>query len=58
MSENQFTAAATAVIPEFEEALKKIDVEIDTNQDPEKLEKERKAIYDAIREVEKTYRAT
>ena len=54
MSENQFTAAATAVIPEFEEALKKIDVEIDTNQDPEKLEKERKAIYDAIREVEKT----
>ena len=28
MSENQFTAAATAVIPEFEEALKKIDVEI------------------------------
>ncbi|MBQ6645381.1 MAG: toxic anion resistance protein [Clostridia bacterium] len=54
MSENQFTAAATAVIPEFEEALKKIDVEIDTKQDPEKLEKERKAIYDAIREVEKT----
>ena len=54
MSENQFTAAATAVIPEFEEALKKINVEIDTNQDPEKQEKERKAIYDAIREVEKT----
>ncbi len=54
MSENQFTATATAVIPEFEEALKKIDVEIDTNQDPEKQEKERKAIYDAIRDVEKT----
>ena len=54
MTENQFTAAAQAVIPEFEEALKKIDVEIDTNQDPEKQEKERQAIYDAIREVEKT----
>ncbi|MBQ3668071.1 MAG: toxic anion resistance protein [Clostridia bacterium] len=54
MTENQFTATAQAVIPEFEEALKKIDVEIDTNQAPEKQEQERKAIYDAIREVEKT----
>ncbi len=55
MSETNFSAAAaTAIIPEFEEALKSIDVEIETNQDPEALAKERKAVYDAIREVEKT----
>ena len=55
MSETNFSAAtATAIVPEFEEALKSIDVEIETNQDPEALAKERKAIYDAIREVEKT----
>ncbi|MBR7041439.1 MAG: toxic anion resistance protein [Clostridia bacterium] len=53
MSEENYSAA-TAIVPEFEAALKSIDVEIDTNQDAEKQEKERRAIYTAIRDVEKT----
>ncbi len=53
MSEESYSAA-TAIVPEFEAALKSIDVEIDTNQDAEKQEKERRAIYNAIRDVEKT----
>ena len=53
MSEENYSAA-TAIVPEFEAALKSIDVEIDTNQDAEKQEKERRAIYNAIRDVEKT----
>ena len=48
------TATATAIVPEFEEALKSINIEIDTAQDPEAVEKDRKSVYDAIREVEKT----
>ena len=47
-------AAAKAIIPEYEEALKSINVEIDTSADPDLLEKERKSVYSAIREVEKT----
>ncbi|MBR4428471.1 MAG: toxic anion resistance protein [Clostridia bacterium] len=53
MSEENYSAA-TAIVPEFEAALKSIDVEIDTNQDAEKQEKERRAIYNAICDVEKT----
>ncbi len=53
MSEENYSAA-TAIVPEFEAALKSIDVEIDTNQDAEKQEKERRSIYNAIRDVEKT----
>ena len=53
MSEESYSAA-TAIVPEFEAALKSIDIEIDTNQDAEKQEKERRAIYNAIRDVEKT----
>ena len=53
MSEESYSAA-TAIVPEFEAALKSIDVEIDTNQDAEKQEKERRSIYNAIRDVEKT----
>ncbi len=47
------TASATAIIPEFEEALKSISVEIDETQDPEQLAKERSKIYSAVREVER-----
>ena len=46
-------ATATAIVPEFEEALKSISVEIDDRQDPEQVEKERKKIYEAVRDVEK-----
>ena len=53
MSEESYSAA-TAIVPEFEAALKSIDIEIDTNQDAEKQEKERRSIYNAIRDVEKT----
>ena len=53
MSEESYSTA-TAIVPEFEAALKSIDVEIDTNQDAEKQEKERRSIYNAIRDVEKT----
>ena len=53
MSEENYSAA-TAIVPEFEAALKSIDIEIDTNQDAEKQEKERRSIYNAIRDVEKT----
>ncbi|MBR4235004.1 MAG: toxic anion resistance protein [Clostridia bacterium] len=54
MADTSYQAAATAIVPEFEEALKSIEVEIDTTQDPEKVEKERSSVYKAIREVEKT----
>ncbi|MCR4577295.1 MAG: toxic anion resistance protein [Clostridiales bacterium] len=54
MADTSYQAAATAIVPEFEEALKNIEVEIDTTQDPEKVEKERSSVYKAIREVEKT----
>ncbi|MBQ6717036.1 MAG: toxic anion resistance protein [Clostridia bacterium] len=47
-------AAATPVIPEFEEALKALDIEIDLNQDAEQVNKERKAVYDAMNDVQKT----
>ena len=53
MADTSYQAAATAIVPEFEEALKSIEVEIDTTQDPEKVEKERSSVYKAIREVEK-----
>lgn len=53
MSETNFATAA-AIVPEFEEALKSIDVEIDTKQDPEKVAKERKSVYEAIKDVTKT----
>ncbi len=46
-------ATAIAIVPEFEEALKSISVEIDDRQDPEQVEKERKKIYEAVRDVEK-----
>ena len=45
--------AATPIIPEFEEALKALNIEIDLNQDAEQVEKERKAIYDAMTDVQK-----
>jgi len=47
------TAYATPIIPEFEEALKALNIEIDTNQDAEQVEKERKAVYDAMTDVQK-----
>ena len=53
MSENTNFATATAVIPEYEEALKNVNIEIDTKQDPEMINKERKAVYDAVRDVDK-----
>ncbi|MCR4621916.1 MAG: toxic anion resistance protein [Clostridiales bacterium] len=53
MSEASYSGA-TAIVPEFEAALKSIDVEIDTTQNAEKQEKERRAVYNAIRDVEKT----
>lgn len=53
MTEANFQTA-TAIVPEFEETLKNLDIEIDANQDPEKLQKERASVYEAIRDVEKT----
>ena len=53
MSESTAYAAATPVIPEFEEALKALNIEIDLNQDAEQVNKERKAIYDAMTDVQK-----
>jgi len=53
MSENRGYQAATAIIPEFEEALKNVNIEIDEKQDPDMVNKERKAVYDAMRDVEK-----
>ena len=53
MSESMSYAAATPIIPEFEEALKALNIEIDLNQDAEQVEKERKAIYDAMTDVQK-----
>ena len=53
MSESTAYAAATPVIPEFEEALKALNIEIDLNQDAEQVDKERKAIYDAMTDVQK-----
>lgn len=45
-------AYATAVVPELEEALKEINIEIDTAQDEDMVGKERKAVYDAMKAVE------
>ncbi len=53
MSESVSYAAATPVIPEFEEALKALNIEIDMNQDAEQVNKERKAVYDAMADVQK-----
>ncbi len=47
------TAYATPIVPEFEEALKALNIEIDMNQDAEQVEKERKAVYDAMTDVQK-----
>ena len=52
MAENM--AMARAIVPEYETALKSIDVEIDTNQDPEAVAKERQAVYEAVQQVAKT----
>ena len=54
MSESTYTATATAIIPEYEEALKSINVEFEPDLDPEQLERERKSVYAAIREVAAT----
>ena len=53
MSESMSYAAATPVIPEFEEALKALNIEIDLNQDADQVSKERKAVYDAMSDVQK-----
>lgn len=53
MSENTDYQAATAVIPEFEEALKNVNIEIDARQDADMVNRERKSVYDAMRDVEK-----
>lgn len=53
MSENTGYQAATAVIPEFEEALKNVNIEIDARQDADMVNRERKSVYDAMRDVEK-----
>lgn len=53
MSESTAYAAATPIIPEFEEALKELNIEIDLNQDADQVNKERKAIYDAMTDVQK-----
>ena len=53
MSESISYAAATPVIPEFEEALKALNIEIDLNQDADQVNKERKAVYDAVTDVQK-----
>ena len=47
------TSYATPIVPEFEEALKALNIEIDMNQDAEQVEKERKAVYDAMTDVQK-----
>ena len=52
MSENTGYQAATAVIPEFEEALKNVNIEIDARQDADMVNRERKSVYDAMRDVE------
>ncbi len=53
MSESMSYAAATPIIPEFEEALQALNIEIDLNQDAEQVNKERKAVYDAMTDVQK-----
>ena len=53
MSETMNTAVAVAVVPELEEALKNVNIEIDTKQDPEMVSRERKAVYDAVQDVGK-----
>ena len=53
MSETMNTAVAVAVVPELEEALKNVNIEIDTKQDPEMVSRERKAVYDAVEDVGK-----
>ena len=53
MSENAGYQAATAVIPEFEEALKNVNIEIDAGQDADMVNRERKSVYDAMLDVEK-----
>ncbi len=54
MSENRSYATATAVVPELEEALKSINIEIDEHQDPDMVSRERKAVYDAVRDIGKS----
>ena len=44
-------ATATAIVPEYEEALKNVNIEIDTKQDADMVNRERKAVYDAIQDV-------
>ena len=51
MSENTNFAVATAIVPELEEALKNVNIEIDTKQDPDMVNRERKAVYDAAQDV-------
>jgi len=53
MSETNY-AVATAVVPEFEQTLKTINIEIDDKQSAEDTAKERKSVYDAIQNVNKT----
>ena len=53
MSENTNFAVATAIVPELEEALKNVNIEIDTKQDPDMVNRERKAVYDAAQDVAK-----
>ncbi|MBR3927760.1 MAG: toxic anion resistance protein [Clostridia bacterium] len=53
MSESMSYAAQTPVVPEFEETLKALNIEIDLNQDAEQVNKERKAVYDAVNDVQK-----
>ena len=53
MSETMNTAVAVAVVPELEEALRNVNIEIDTKQDPEMVSRERKAVYDAVQDVGK-----
>ena len=52
MSETNFTAAA--VVPEFEETLKSINIEIENHQNAEDTAKERQSVYEAIQAVNKT----
>lgn len=51
MSETMNFATATAIVPELEEALKNVNIEIDTKQDPDIVERERKAVYSAVNDV-------
>ena len=53
MSENKAYVQATAIVPEFEEALKNVNIEIDEKQDADMVSRERKAVYDAVRDVDK-----